>query len=48
MERTDKILTQEEYLKIKAEITELEFDQMLNGKNHKKKIRKLKEMIGEV
>lgn len=47
MERIDKILTQEEYLKIKAQITNLEFDQMLTGKNHKKKIRKLKAMIGE-
>lgn len=48
MERTDKILTQEEYLKIKAKITELEFDQMFSGKNHSKKIQKLKAKIGEV
>ena len=48
MERTDKILTQEEYQKIKAEITALEFEQMLTGKNHSKKIKKLKALINEV
>lgn len=46
MERKDgKIVTQEEYAEIQAEITKLEMEQTLLGKDNKKKIEELKEKI---
>ena len=45
MERTDKILTQEEYAEIQAEITKLEMEQELMGKDNRKKIDELKKKI---
>ena len=46
MERKDKILTQEEYSQIRAEITQLEMEQALKGVNHSERIKELKESIG--
>ena len=45
MERTDKILTQEEYAEIQAEITKLEMEQELTGKDNSKKIAELKQKM---
>lgn len=45
MERKDKILTQEEYMQIRAEITKLEMEQKLTTKDNSRKIEKLKEKL---
>lgn len=45
MERTDKIMTQEEYNDIQAEITLLEMEASLTGKNHDERIAELKAKI---
>ena len=45
MERTDKIITQEEYAEIQAEITALEMEQALTGKDNSEKIKQLKDKI---
>lgn len=45
MERTDKIITQEEYDEIQAEITRLEMEQSLMGIDHSEKIKELKEKL---
>lgn len=48
MERMDnKIITQEEYAEIRAEITRLEMEQSLTGKDNSHKIKELKEKIDE-
>lgn len=47
MEKKGKILTQEEYLKIRSEITRLEFEQNLTGKDNSTRIKKLKALIEE-
>lgn len=41
MERIDKILTQEEYAEIQAEITRLEMEQALTGKDNSAEIKEL-------
>lgn len=45
MERTDKILTQEEYAEIQAEITKLEMEQEIAGKDNREKIDELKKKM---
>lgn len=45
MERLDKIMTQEEYAEIRAEITFLEMEQSLTGKDNSEKIKELKARI---
>lgn len=45
MERTDKIMTQEEYSEIQAEITRLEMEQALTGKDNSKKIKELNDKL---
>lgn len=45
MERTDKIITQEEYAEIQAEITMLEMEATLTGKDNSRKIEELKSKI---
>ena len=45
MERIDKIMTQEEYAEIRAEITRLEMIQSLTGEEHSKQIAELKAKI---
>ena len=45
MERTDKILTQEEYAEIQAEITRLEMEQALSNVDNSEKIKQLKAKI---
>ena len=45
MERIDKILTQEEYAEITAEITRLEMTQSLTGEDYSEKIAELKAKI---
>lgn len=46
MERNDnKIVTQEEYTEIQAEITRLEMEQSLTGKDNSEKIKKLTEKL---
>lgn len=45
MERTDKIMTQEEVEQIRAEIMRLEMEQHFEGKNNSKKIKELKDKI---
>lgn len=45
MYRKDKILTQEEYAEITAEITRLEMMQNLTGKDYSAKIAELKAKI---
>ena len=45
MERTDKIITQEEYAEIRAEITRLEMEAALTGKDNSLKIEELKAKI---
>lgn len=47
MEKKGKILTQEEYMKIKAEISRLTFEQTLTGKDNSARIKKLKARIEE-
>ena len=42
MERTDKIITQEEYAEIQAEITMLKMESAFTGKDHSKRIAELK------
>lgn len=42
MERKDKIITQEEYAEIQAEITMMEMESALTGKDHSKRISELK------
>ena len=41
MERTDRIITQEEYTEIRAEITRLELEQALTGKDNSEKLKEL-------
>lgn len=45
MERTDKIMTQEEYNDIQAEITLLEMESEMTGKDHSERIAELKAKI---
>lgn len=46
MERNDnKTITQEEYTEIQAEITRLEMEQSLTGKDNSSEIEKLKKKI---
>lgn len=45
MERTDKILTQEEYAEIQAEIIRLRMEADLTGKDNSQKIEELKAKI---
>lgn len=46
MERTSgKIITQEEYAEIQAEITRLEMEQFLTGKDNSEQIEKLQAKI---
>lgn len=45
MERKDKILTQEKYAEIQAEITMLEMEANLTGKDNSQKIEELKAKI---
>lgn len=45
MERVNKIITQEEYAKIRAEITKLEMEQALTGVDNSEKIKELKAKI---
>lgn len=47
MERTDKIVTQEDYAEIQAEITRLEMMQGLTGEDHSAKIAELKAKLKE-
>lgn len=45
MEKENKIITQEEYAEIQAEITKLEMEQGLTGKDNSKAIKKLQEKL---
>lgn len=45
MEKMDKILTQEEYAEIQAEITRLEMEQALTDADNSEKIKQLKAKI---
>lgn len=45
MERVDRILAQEEYAEIQAEIIRLEMEQALMGKDNSKSIEELKKSI---
>lgn len=46
MERKDKIITQEEFATVQAEITRLEMEQNLTNKDNSLKIKELKNKIG--
>ena len=45
MERTDRIITQEEYAEIQAEITRLELEQALTGKDNSEKLKELNDRL---
>ena len=45
MERIDRILTQEEYSEIRAEITRLEMEEAVLGKDNSQKIKELEAKI---